>query len=319
MADIPARLEMRWDTAALWASANPVLGIAEPALEIDTGIIRIGDGVTAFTALPAIAAPDIVRASRQIASGTGLTGGGTLAADRTLALAGQSLALHNLASTGLIARTAADTVVARTMQGTAAQIVWTTGDGVAGNPTVSLVLPSQAEAEAGTDANKPMPALRVRQAIDARLALQSAAINLTGAGPFAQALPSWITEAEVMLRGASLSGTDHIRVQLSTGTAYVTTGYTSYSSASGSGVTAASGFILHMGNPPRAANVILTLRKFSGNEWLAIPSGSVGTGSDDGMTGSGNIVLAGAIDGIRVNATGSDTFDGTGQVVFRWR
>jgi hypothetical protein len=79
-----------------------------------------------------------VATTRQIIAGTGLTGGGDLSADRTLALAGQALALHNLATPGVIARTGAGTVAARTITGTTNQITVTNGDGVSGNPTISL-------------------------------------------------------------------------------------------------------------------------------------------------------------------------------------
>lgn len=78
-----------------------------------------------------------------IANGTGITGGGAavdLSADRswTIGLTGQALAFHNLASNGLVVRTAAATVAARTITGTANQIAVTNGDGVAGNPTLAL-------------------------------------------------------------------------------------------------------------------------------------------------------------------------------------
>jgi len=78
-----------------------------------------------------------VRADRILTAGTGLAGGGSLASDRTFSLAGNALSLFNLATNGLIARTAADTVTARTLtQG--AGIAVTNGNGVAGNPTVAL-------------------------------------------------------------------------------------------------------------------------------------------------------------------------------------
>lgn len=52
MADILSRIKLRNDTAAAWASANPVLQAGEPGFERDTKRLRIGDGVTAFSALP---------------------------------------------------------------------------------------------------------------------------------------------------------------------------------------------------------------------------------------------------------------------------
>ena len=79
-----------------------------------------------------------VATTRQIIAGTGLVGGGDLSADRTLALTGQALALHNLATNGVIARTGTGTVAARTITGTTNQITVTNGDGVSGNPTISL-------------------------------------------------------------------------------------------------------------------------------------------------------------------------------------
>lgn len=74
-------------------------------------------------------------------------------------------AISGLGPNGIIARLSGSTAAARVLTGTANQITVTNGDGVAGNPTFALVLPSQAEAEAGTEANKPMTAQRTAQAI----------------------------------------------------------------------------------------------------------------------------------------------------------
>jgi hypothetical protein len=81
-----------------------------------------------------------VRGDRSVLAGTGLTGGGNLTADRTMALTGQALALHNLATNGVIVRTGAGTVAARSLvAGT--NITITNADGVAGNPTISSTAP----------------------------------------------------------------------------------------------------------------------------------------------------------------------------------
>lgn len=45
-------VKVRQGTAAQWAAANPVLAAGEPALETDTGVEKIGDGVTAYASLP---------------------------------------------------------------------------------------------------------------------------------------------------------------------------------------------------------------------------------------------------------------------------
>ncbi len=53
-------------------------------------------------------------------------------------LDGDLTAIAGLASTGLIARTAADTMATRTVTGTASRVVVTDGDGVSGNPTLDI-------------------------------------------------------------------------------------------------------------------------------------------------------------------------------------
>jgi hypothetical protein len=72
-----------------------------------------------------------------IATNNGITGG-TITTTGTIGLTGQSLALHNLGTNGIITRTGIDTVVGRTITGTANQVTVTNGDGVSGNPTLSL-------------------------------------------------------------------------------------------------------------------------------------------------------------------------------------
>jgi len=51
---------------------------------------------------------------------------------------GNVLSLHNLATNGIVARTAINTVAARTLTGTTNQVSISNGDGVSGNPTFSL-------------------------------------------------------------------------------------------------------------------------------------------------------------------------------------
>ena len=47
-----AQIRLRRDQAANWTSANPVLAAGEAGYELDTRLLKIGDGVTAWNNLP---------------------------------------------------------------------------------------------------------------------------------------------------------------------------------------------------------------------------------------------------------------------------
>jgi hypothetical protein len=82
-------IQWRQGTAAQWTTANPVLASGEPAAETDTGKWKLGDGVTAWSALgyhPAPVAPAQVQAVRK-ASDTVLNNTTTLTADPELSIA----------------------------------------------------------------------------------------------------------------------------------------------------------------------------------------------------------------------------------------
>lgn len=46
------KFKLRRDIAIDWATKNPVLSAGEPGLEIDTGLIKVGDGIKAWDTLP---------------------------------------------------------------------------------------------------------------------------------------------------------------------------------------------------------------------------------------------------------------------------
>jgi hypothetical protein len=72
------------------------------------------------------------------AAGFTITHPAGIAGDPTFVLANDLAALEGLASTGIAVRTATDTWAQRTITGTANEITATNGNGVSGNPTLSL-------------------------------------------------------------------------------------------------------------------------------------------------------------------------------------
>jgi len=72
------------------------------------------------------------------AAGITITNNTGVAGNPTLVLANDLNAVENLASNGMAARTATDTWTTRTITGTANEITSTNGDGVSGNPTLSI-------------------------------------------------------------------------------------------------------------------------------------------------------------------------------------
>jgi hypothetical protein len=98
-------------------------------------------GTTAVTFVQFTAAGQILAGAGLTKSGNTLdVGAGTgiaVAAD-TVGLTGQALALHNLATNGLVVRTAAATVAARSIAVSGNGLSVSNGDAAAGNPTLSL-------------------------------------------------------------------------------------------------------------------------------------------------------------------------------------
>lgn len=133
-------------------------------------------------------------------------------------------------------------------------------------------------------------------------------------------IPATAVAVDVMFNGVSLSGTDHILIQLSTSATFVTTGYNgfwcSFSGTSISPFSAAGGIPVGMGNAARAAYGVVRFTKApGGNVWFA--DGGVKHATNEGSTTHGAIDVAGVLDGVRITASGSDTFD-AGSVSIMW-
>lgn len=111
------------DGAVLVGDGTNPVGLVGPLTD---GQLLIGDTAGVDPVAASLTAP---------AAGITITGG---AGSITFALSDDLLALENLATTGIAARTAADTWALRTITGTANEVTVTNGDGVAGDPTLSL-------------------------------------------------------------------------------------------------------------------------------------------------------------------------------------
>lgn len=87
------RFKLRGGTAAEWTAANPVLAEREPGVETDTGRFKIGDGSTAWTALPYAVGGDGPAGPANILSIGTVDGGATAEATITGTAPAQTLNL----------------------------------------------------------------------------------------------------------------------------------------------------------------------------------------------------------------------------------
>lgn len=132
-------------------------------------------------------------------------------------------------------------------------------------------------------------------------------------------IPSWAKEITILLNGTSLSGTDHLLVQLGTSGGFVQTGYNSnsYTTATGS-QTATIGFVVRVATGAASMRGHITLTLVGGTDWIS--SHVVDRGDGNVMHGGGGVTLGGTLDRIRMTtlaagAIGTNTFDGAGSNV----
>lgn len=119
-------------TNGLWARTGAGTGAARTLQQPAAGITITNPAGTAGD--PAFALANDLAALEGLSS----TGIPQRTAADTWAFAPDVTAIEALAGTGLAVRTAADTWAQRSVAGTTGQVTLTNGDGVAGNPTVSL-------------------------------------------------------------------------------------------------------------------------------------------------------------------------------------
>ena len=54
-----ATIQLRRDTTLNWETIEPTLKLGEPGLELDTGLLKMGDGTTIWSLLPYMPGGDI--------------------------------------------------------------------------------------------------------------------------------------------------------------------------------------------------------------------------------------------------------------------
>lgn len=129
-------------------------------------------------------------------------------------------------------------------------------------------------------------------------------------------LPAGVKRITVMFNAVSLSGTDHILVQLGDAGGIETTGYVSTGSQTVDGAVSdiedsTAGFIINMGDASRTASGHMVLTLIDGNTWVASHEGRILTTRT--ICGGGVKSLSATLDRVRVTRSGTNTFD-AGQV-----
>lgn len=192
-------------------------------------------------------------------------------------------AIAGLSSTGIAVRTAANTWAQRQITSPDGSIGITNPAGVAGDIQLSTAT---------------IPTL----------------VTTTGAGPVGNwSLPA-LKKFEISSKKSALSGTDNMLVQLRSGGVWVTSGYDSGSVSGARNVSSTSGFIVSLGGSSSfwAGIMRLMLHDPATNTWAAnLASGPSNATNTDPITTWGFVTLSGAIDGVRIAASGSNTFVNT--------
>lgn len=160
--------------------------------------------------------------------------------------------------------------------------------------------------------------------VDGSFVLNTSVATTSGAAvTVSNTVPSWVKRLTLLFSGVSTSGTSPVIVQLGTGGAATTSGYTG---SAGGFLTGSAGSVTNPSDgfgitPDGAAGYTrygsLTLTKATGNTWVASGCG----GQEDSARlwwCGGNIALAGALNFIRITTQGgADTFD-AGAVSLLW-
>jgi hypothetical protein len=130
-------------------------------------------------------------------------------------------------------------------------------------------------------------------------------------------LPSYVRKVVVIINNVSLSGTDHILVQIGDSggvenTSYIATSQYQLGGSASANTTSTAGYVIYSGAAANTVTAIMTLYNMTGNVWIAEHSGLWTSGSTQAVFGSGTKTLSDTLDRVRLTVTGADSFDGSG-------
>ena len=258
--------------------------------------------------------------TRLISTGTGLTGGGDLTADRTLSVTANSTQqLVAVQNNGVAVGTRQ---VVNFIPGT--NITVTTADDSAnGRANVTVGISGfigaangglGANVSPGTTGNTIFTTDGSVWSSTQKIVQGTSQATTSGTSITFTGIPSWVKRITVMLNGVSVSGTSQIQVQIGSGS-ITTTGYTSAASnAQGTAlavVTSATGFTTGGANATNLHYTTFSIVNPSGFVYLCSGNGNINSsGTFSVYYASGTVTLSGIIDRLRITTVnGTDTFD----------